>query len=183
MNQEIPNEPIYDRKVLEVLTVANDFCLFIEKAENHTRENILLYLQKVIPLLYIKGSVLPTVELSNPAANEKFVTEEHWENVFNVLRAKFNPADEFWTIESHEPGENEPVKCSLADKISDVYQDMKDFIILYQKNTRAAKECAVADCKKFFETHWGYRAVDALQYIHYLLNREKSNTPISNLDL
>lgn len=166
---------VSSKNVMEMLTVANEYCHFVEKAYNYKTKDILEYMQKILPLMYLKGSLLPDVEVKVPEANEKFVTEENWEIIFNELRDKFKPNDEYWTMDHSDFKFNEPDKVSLADNLTDIYQDVKDFVLLYGKGTEAAKENAVRDCKLYFQTHWGYRLVQALKYIHDLLNKNKKN--------
>lgn len=166
---DIPNHPVYHKNVLEMLTVANDFCLTMAKADSMKKTALMNYLQKISPLLYIKGSLLPDIEVSDPEANEKFLTEEKWEWLFNELRKKFGPNDEFWYVDSIEKNQPDPVKGSLAEFFSDIYQDMKDFLELYQKSSLAAKENAVHELKKSFETQWGFRNVVAHKALHYII--------------
>ncbi|MDP4280982.1 MAG: DUF5063 domain-containing protein [Bacteroidota bacterium] len=163
---------ITSRKVLEMLTVANDFCLFLEKAEDYSREEILLYLQKVCPLLYLKASLLPEIEVENDEATEHFVTEELWENMFNILRQKFGNDDIYYFIDHHVRNTVEAEKSSIAENITDIYQDMKDFVLLYQKPLLTSKENAIRDCKNMFETRFGYRLVNVHSILHYLLFHE-----------
>lgn len=164
---------ISSKNVMEMLTVANEYCHFIEKAHQYETKDVLEYLQKISPLLYLKGSLMPQIEAQVPEANERFVTEESWEIVFNELRNKFKPRDEYWSQDHADFKDNEPTKESLAENLTDIYQDLKDFVLLYGKGTEAAKENAVHDCKLFFDTHWGYRLVQAQKYIHELNNGDR----------
>jgi len=163
---------ISSKNVTEMLTVANEYCHFLEKAHQYEVKDILSYLQKIFPLLYLKGSLLPVTEVQMSEANERFVTAENYEIIFNELRNKFKPKDEFWALDHAELKEINPEKHSLAEELTDVYQDLKDFVLLYGKGTQAAQENAVHDCKLFFETHWGYRLVQAQKYIHHLINAD-----------
>lgn len=167
-------DPIASRSVLEMLTVAHEFCLFVEKASEYKQEDILNYMQKISPLLYLKGTLLPEIIPEYPEANERYVTEEQWEGVFNPLREKFAEIDQYWYHDYNDVDVNDPIKGSLAEKFADIYQDLKDFTLLYQKNSRAAKENAVAELKKYFVTHWGFRLVTAHRYIHYQLMAKQS---------
>ena len=166
---------VSSKNVMEMLTVANEYCHFIEKAHQYDTKDIFEYLQKISPLLYLKGCLLPDVVVEVPEANERFVTEENWEIIFNELRNKFKPNDEYWVIDHTDFGFNEPNKASLADNLTDIYQDLKDFVLLYAKGTEAAKENAVHDCKIYFQTHWGYRLVQVQKYLHDILNRNIKN--------
>jgi hypothetical protein len=161
-------ELVFSHKVVEMITVANEFCIFIEESEKYSKIQMLAYLEKVIPLLYLKGSLLPNVEVSDESANERFVTEEQWEKIYLELKFKFEKEDVFFINEN--TSEKDSLKCSFADNITDIYQDMKDFILLYQQNTMASRENAVNSCKLCFENHWGYRAIRCMYAIHHLLH-------------
>lgn len=173
---EIPDSPAYSKNILEMLTVANDYCLTLSKTENKPKKELIDYLIKVSPLLYIKGSLLEDIEVSNPEADQRFVTEEEWQALFNELRKKFGKDDEFWYIDNSE-NHNEPVKGSLAESYADIYQDMKDFLMLYQVNTLDAKENAVNDIKQSFLSHWGYRLVNAHKTLHHLSLKTSKEPP------
>ena len=162
------DDPVYSRKVLEMITVANEFCLFLEKAENYSLEELLNFLQKISPLIYLKGALLPDITVEDEDATEHYVSEEQWETLFNVLYNKFGENDLFYFIDQREKSHSDPVKGSLAECFTDVYQDMKDFLLLYQKPLRIFKENAVNDCKRLFETRFGYRLLIAQAAIHCL---------------
>lgn len=168
--------------MLEMLTVANEYCFFIESTENKTKDGILKFVNSLLPLLYLKGTLLPAIEVENPEANERFVTEEQWENIFNALREKFGDSDEFWIIDPQHVNESEPLKASLSENLADIYQDMKDLVMLYQKNTLPARENAMADCKLLFETHWGFRIANILSRLHFLINDKEEDQLNESLD-
>jgi len=178
-NPELPDDPVYSRKVLEMLTVANEFCLFIEKSVDYPLTELLQFLQKVCPLIYLKASLLPDIMVENEDVTEHYVTEEQWESVFGILRGKFGERDVFYFIDKNEKSHLDPQRGSLAECFADIYQDLKDFLLLYQKPQKAFKENAVRDCKYLFETRFGYRLVEAQTAIHYMLcqNNWKETEP------
>ncbi len=180
-DNDIPRDPVYSKTVLEMLTVANEYCLFLEKAENYDRQDVLVFLQKICPLIYIKASLLPAIELNDEEAAEHFVTEEEWEVVFNTLHLKFGEDDLYYFIDPHERSHTDPVKTSLAENFTDIYQDLKDFVLLYQKPRKASMEYAVYECKRLFETRYGFRLVRAHSALHYLLNKEGDKGELQDL--
>ena len=166
--ESIPDD-LYSRKVIDMLTVSNEYCLFIEKAEDYTKEEVFQYMQKLLPLIYLKASLLPVIPVNDEHAAEHFVTEEQWETLFNTLTIKFGNDDIYHFIDLNEKSHSDPVRASLSENLTDLYQDLKDFVLLYQKPLRASQENAVRDCKNLFETRFGYRLVSAQQAIHYIL--------------
>jgi hypothetical protein len=173
------NEDItLSKSVVEMATVANEFCHFFDNIATKNTEVILNFTQRILPLLYLKGSLLPDIQPQHPDSNERFVTEEQWERIFTSLREKFAKNDEFWLIDPQHANESEPLKGSLAENIADIYQDMKDFILLLQKNTLATRENAISECRLLLANHWGYRIGNIFTQIHHLIYfKEEINTP------
>lgn len=174
-----PDDPIYTKNVIEMLTVANDFCIFIESDESTENENIINYLQKVLPLLYLKGSLLNKVAVDDESANERFVIEEQWKNVFDVFKKKFEIYNVFFYVDEPFTDSELVIEGNLAEDIADIYQDLKDFILLYQKNFYSSKQNAVNSCRILFYERWGIKSIRILGRIHSILKPEaESNLQI-----
>ena len=87
------------KQVLEVFAIASEFCLFIDKIEQTTPDKALLFLQSILPALYLKGAMLPNVEVQDESANERFVTEEEYETLRYRLAQFFDTRDFFSTVD------------------------------------------------------------------------------------
>jgi hypothetical protein len=163
------DDPLYSKSVLEMVTLANEYCRFLDKSEEYALNDLLLFLQKIIPLIYLKSSLIPVVEATDEDAVEHYVTEEQWETMFNMLHNKFGPSDEFYFIDLQERSHNDPVKGSIAECLTDAYQDLQDFLLLYQKPLRTFKENAVNECKRLFESRYGIKLINAHGAVHAIL--------------
>lgn len=168
MEEFDPDDLTLSKGAIEMLTVANEYCLFFEEAEKYEPEDILTYFQRMGPLLYLKGSLLPAVEVEDEDFAERFVTEEQWESIFKELREKLGPGERYY-VHDHNYDTQE---ASLADNLADIYQDMKDFVMSYQKNTLSARQNALAMAGELFSSHWGPIVLQALGAIHRLLYGE-----------
>ena len=177
-----PDDVTVGKSALEMVTVANEYCYYLENIENKSKSEILNFVNSILPLMYLKGSLLPDFEVEYPEANERFVMEEQWENIFKILRDKFGTDDEYWLIDPQHINESEPLRASIAENLSDVYQDMKDIVMLYQKNTVAARENALADCKKLFQENWGYKITKLLIQLHHLVHYKEDDELFESLD-
>ncbi len=173
MADQTTDDITLSKPIIEMATVANEFCYFFETLEKKDKETIFDFIQRILPLLYLKGTLLPHISPSHPEANERFVTEEQWERVFTELRDKFGKDDEYWIIDPQYINETEPLKASLSENIADIYQDMKDFLMLLQKNTLAARENAISECSILLGNHWGYRVGNIFSRIHHLIYFEE----------
>lgn len=163
---EIPeNDPATSANVLDMFTVAYEFCLFTEKAERYNPEEVVQYYAKICPLLYLKGAILPALEADEDYFAERYVNEDQWESIYNSLLSVFNEKDEFYTL-SFDNIDNIPLKASISEHLTDIYQDLKDFVLLYQKNLLYAKQNAVFECRNLFISHWGQRIASLLPALH-----------------
>ena len=165
-----PNEPVFNRNVLEVLTISNELCLLIDSIEKYEKSDVLNILHRLLPLLYLKASLLKPVAASNPDSAERIVTEEQYELIYQSLKKLLGSDDLFYVIQTKDI----PVKASLAEYITDVYQDIKDFLMLYQKSSISAKENAINECVTLFKRHWGPRLLTSLQTMHAMIYPVKS---------
>lgn len=168
--ENLSNEEIVQSKpVLEVIAVAAEFCRFIDKIDHQETKEVFSFLQKILTALYLKGSLFPAVVAEDESANERFVTEEEYETLRCQLSQYFASEDYFTTVDfSSDNTESMPV--SLSELLCDIYLDLKDFLILYSKESLAAKENAVANCYYYFQTNWGLKLTMLLPYIHYILS-------------
>ncbi|HPS27060.1 MAG TPA: DUF5063 domain-containing protein [Bacteroidales bacterium] len=172
-------EIVQSRNVLEFITVANELCVFLEENGKYDIIFIYTYLQKVLPLLYLKGTMLPDVFVDDEDANERFVTLEQWEKIYLALLDKTGTTDSFYFIGNDDEFENKPQKGSIAENLADIYQDLKDFLLLYQKNRLAAQQNAVHALRVLFEINWGVKALWAHTAIHNILyGKKKSNNEL-----
>ena len=154
-----------DKNAKDLFLVASQYCMFIENISSFSQEDILDYLLKITPLLYLKSSLIADFELEDNAAGELFVTEEQYESCYLCLSEKLKAIDFF---EGFNFEENETISYSLCEILTDTYQDVKDFLLLYSKKSLAAQENAVWLCRNNFVRNWGKKIAALLPYLHFL---------------
>ena len=166
--------PVYSRQVIEFVTVANEFCSFMESAGQLERLDFIQKIQKLLPLLYIKASLIPEMESVLSEANEKFVTEQEYDFIKDRVQVHMGELDDY--LEQWDPkitGSTEPVITSISENIADIYQDLKDLVSLYSMGTTEIMNDAVWECKMNFENYWGQILVNALRVIHRIITGDE----------
>ncbi len=171
-----------ERHLIEMFTLAGEYCIKIENAEQFSKDEIFTFLHKISPLLYLRGLLFPITEEPEEEGDERIVTEEQWENVFNTLRNKFGTDDNFNYLDFATPENIDPIKGSLAELFSDVYQDMKDFAWLMTKNSLVATKHAAYDIRKLFVANWGAKLLLAQLVMHSRLITENAEEDYADLD-
>jgi len=164
---ENTQDPVYSGHVVEFTAVSNEFCKYAEHAAEMKGEELLNIMQRLLPLLYLKASFLPSLEPVFEDGNEKFVMEADWFRIRSGFRSKLKSADDYLDLADDKTIESDgPVVASLSEDLADIYQDMKNFILLYQTGTNEVMNDAVWECRMNFENYWGYKLVNALKAIH-----------------
>jgi hypothetical protein len=167
---ENSSEPVYSRNVVEFVAVANEFCKYAERAEELKGDDLLKILQRILPMMYIKASLLPVLEPFFEDGNEKFVTESDWVRIDETLRDRFGTADDYLEVFDEKLSDSEgPVVSSVSENMADIYQDIKNFLLLYQTGTPEVMNDAVWECKMNFENFWGQKLVNSMRAIHRFL--------------
>jgi len=161
------SDPVYSRNVIEFVAVANEFCKYAEHASELKGDELLKILQRILPLMYLKASLLPQMNPYFEEGNEKFVTEPDWIIIHESLREKFGTANDYLEVFDDKINETEgPVLSCISENMADIYQDLKDFLLLYQTGTVEVMNDAVWECRMNFESFWGQKLVNAMRAIH-----------------
>jgi len=157
-------------EIKDFLLASAEYCLILENIEEHSIFDFVSKLQKILPLIYLKTSLLPNYEDINDNEVEKFVQEADWEYIRNKIVAKLGEKESFIDIYTPETYESTEVdNASLSECITDVYQDLKDFTTLVQLGNKENVKAAITELKYNFEFFWGSRLIAALSVLHNLI--------------
>jgi hypothetical protein len=174
-------DPVYSRNVIEFVAVANEFGKYVEHASELKGDEMLKIMQRIMPLMYLKASLLPTLTPFFEEGNEKFVTEPDWIRIHDILREKFGTADDYLEVFDEKINETgEHVVSSISENMADIYQDIKDFLILYQTGTTEVMNDAVWECRLNFETFWGQKLLNSMRAIHKFIYSGEEIVKIEN---
>jgi len=88
---------------------------------------------------------------------------EEWTKLSDNLRQILGPLDGYWEVFDSTQKE-EPIFCSLANDLAEIYLDLKDALKLLKSGV--ALNDIHWDWRFDFRSHWGKHAVSALTAIH-----------------
>jgi hypothetical protein len=170
MSEEIMDELVFSKNVIEFVTVGKEYCSIVENHAGSDTFSFITTMQKMLPLLYLKASLLPVVDEENVEIPEKFVSEVDYNYLLNRLTEKLGKYDNYQEV--FEPGmqfSENPIEASIAENICDIYQDIKDFILNYRIGSSQSMADALWECRNNFEQYWGQKLVNGLRAIHQLI--------------
>ena len=160
---------VFSRNVVEFAAVAKEYCAFIESATSFKRSQFIKVASSLLPLLYYKASLLPQTEPIYEEGNQKYVTEEYYIALNERLKHFLGEYDAFPEVYDERIAEtDDEFSASLAEYLSDVYQDLKDFTMIYQGGQVEEMNDALWECRMTFQDDWGLRLANAVRPIHKL---------------
>ena len=129
---------------------------------------------RLLPEIYAAMSRLPQIDVRYSSDVEKFVTEREYNKVFINLVTYIGALDRFSDfIDLSHPGAAKVVQASLSEILTDIYQELKDFVMLYETGTLENMNDALADCFETFGKYWGVKLLSATRIIHVNLYQQR----------
>ncbi|MCP9611931.1 DUF5063 domain-containing protein [Coprobacter tertius] len=163
------DESIYSKNTVEFVTVGVEFCSFIERAPELNRNDFIDTSIKILPLLYLKAVLLSETENDNDQITEHFVTEEIYEYIRGNIERLLRTHDSYLEVfQSDMQYSDTPIAASISEELTDIYQDIKDFVSTYSLGNEHSSGIALAICKENFISYWGQKLVNVLRALHNL---------------
>ena len=158
----------YSKEVIEFVAVAKEFCDFVETAPQMQRRDFIQRLQKFIPLIYLKGSLLPESDSGDSGLIEDIVTEDDYNYLYGQLHRLLGEHDEYLEVFDDNMQFSEvPVVHSIAEKTCDIYQDLKNFISSFRCGIPEVIGEALWQLNNSFELYWGKACAGVLRAVHH----------------
>jgi hypothetical protein len=167
----------FEKDRLEFITVAAEFCIFVEHAAvSSEKQTFIEQAVKYLPTLYLKTVLLPHVLTSPDDESERMVTEAEYENIRNTIEELLGMDDRYLTAFHPDINYSEaPIAASISEDLTDVFQELKDFLFNCQLGDETLLENALKNCLFGFHYHWGRKLLNALTALHQLLYSEAVN--------
>ena len=140
------------------LTLAREFCAFVETAPELEPARLRERLLEVLPSLYLAGLDLPVAE-----------TDDEFEDVelqldFVRLSNHLGEVDRYWEV--FDPTEyTKPLEGSIAADLAEIRHDLERGLLALERGV--SLEAVVWEWRWSLENHWGKHLVDALRAIHW----------------
>lgn len=168
--------PIYSHDTIEFVTVAVQFCAFLEQAQQLSREELVGKLLKLLPLLYLKAQLLPQVESEGDFLPADQVTEDDYNYVRHAVWSILGDDDQYLDVVWEEAMQTDETQWkSVSEHLADIYQPVRNFLATYQGGVEACMHDALWAVSDNFQLYWGQSAVDAMRRLHQLTHTLRNN--------
>lgn len=163
------DERVYSKEIVEFVTVGVEFCGWVERSAETDRRNFLLILTRILPLLYLKASLLPADETEEDDLLAGYVTEEQYEYLRSTMGNLLGKDDDYLEVFDADMAYSDtPIAASISEGIADIYQDIRDLLEVYRYGNETMSRIAISRCRENFATYWGQKLVNIMRPLHGL---------------
>lgn len=158
---------VYSPAVVEFVTVAVRFCAFLENLEAVGKHEFASTAVKLLPLLYVKATLLPENEPVLDEELETYVDEEAYAFVAGGIEHILRDSDTYLEVFLRDMKYSEtPISANISEDLADIYQDVKDFACVYETGMEENMNDALYVCADHFKSYWGQKLVNVLRALH-----------------
>ena len=179
MTSSNDNNIVYAPVTLDFVTVGVEFCSFLEKMEVKSRTEWAKTMLRILPLLYVKATLLPSVEVIGDQMAEVFVKEQDYMLIANQVASVLAEEDVYLDVIVEDMKYSDrPVSSFVSEDIADIYQDIRNFVSVYQHGLEETMVFALNDIAENFRAYWGQKLVNVLRPLHALVYK-----PLDDINL
>jgi hypothetical protein len=166
MDKDIKS-PVYEHRVIEFVTVAVEYCTYLEQAEDKQRHEFIDTTLKILPLLYLKGALLPQYEIFSDFSPVDYVTEENYDIIRNNIAFIMGERDDYLDVFVEDMKYSDtPILSTVSENLADIYQDIKNFVCAYKDGNEESMMGALSVCKDNFKNYWGQKLTNVMRALH-----------------
>jgi hypothetical protein len=161
------NQQVYSKDIVEFVTVGVEYCSLIERASELSRREFNLNLVRILPLLYLKATLLPAEEIDEADDLEFYVTEEQYEYLRGAVAKLLGESDDYLEVfEADMAYSDTPLAASVSEGLADIYQDVRDLLEIYRLGNEELSQAAICRCRRNFVAYWGQKLVNVMRPLH-----------------
>lgn len=166
MNRVDIKKTVYGSETIEFVTVAVEYCIFLESFKEQKVEEFTDKLTKLLPLLYLKALLLPSISDEAELAEEA-VTEGDYNFILDKVTGVMGEYNDYLEVFVQDMRySDEPILAHVAEGLADIYQDVRNFVAVYQRGEEESMYNALLTCMDNFKLYWGQTLVNVLRALH-----------------
>ncbi|MDR1682111.1 MAG: DUF5063 domain-containing protein [Candidatus Symbiothrix sp.] len=162
-------EIVFSKYTIDFARAALEYCTFVENAKDSDKKTFTDNMTKILPLLYLKVSIIPNIKVNyesdlNSKVNEQLYAQVE-QNIAELL------GDDNLYLETFHPDiklSDSPVAVKISEDLADIYQDLGNFIAVFKNGQKETMNDSLIFCIENFCRYWGQRLVNALRALHYI---------------
>ncbi|MDR2843494.1 MAG: DUF5063 domain-containing protein [Candidatus Symbiothrix sp.] len=162
-------EIVFSKYTIDFARTALEYCVFVEKVKESDKKTFVDNMTKILPLLYLKVSIIPEMEENYESDLEVKVDENFYSQVETNISELLG--DDNLYLETFHPDiklSDSPVAVKVSEDLADIYQDLGNFIAVFKNGRKETMNDSLLLCIENFRNYWGQRLVNAVRALHFI---------------
>jgi hypothetical protein len=161
------NKILYSEEVLEFVRLAKEYCSLLETDLELSQSEFVQFSLYSLPAIYSSMIRIPQMEPVFDEGSEKFVSEQLWSGVYHKIANCMEANNDFLDIPAEsEFDRSELITRKVSEDMSDIYQDLRDFLEVYRNSPEDVMNDALWECQNNFSSFWGSKALRVSAALH-----------------
>ncbi len=160
---------VYSNALVEFVKAANEFCRFLEELEGTEGKAFISESVAQLAELYVLFLRVGETEPVFDSSPEPTVTEQEWSALFQRIAGILGSSNDILRMAGEDEFDrSELVNHTISEDMADIYQEMRDFTVIYARGLEELMNDAAWELKVRFAEHWGTKLLRALSALHLL---------------
>ena len=158
---------IYSEEVLKFVRSSQNFANWLEEEADIDSKSFIISGLRIMPELYSQMISIPPFDPVFNETSEKFVTEEDWAGVYQKVANSLGVLNDYDDIAQKTEYDRSELVCrKISEDISDIYQDIRDFLEIFRNSPEEIMNDGLWECRSNFESSWGGKVLRVSKAMH-----------------
>lgn len=167
MSSSVSDTPVYSKNTLEFIAVAKSYCDVLETLDQLDKDRLVDVMIKMLPLLYLKATMLPSTDLLGDGTVERFATETAYGLIVEQLANLLEADDAYLNLYHPDIAlADGAVAASVSEGLADLWQVLFDVVEAFRQGFEESMNDALYMCTDSFAEAWGSTLLDVLRALH-----------------
>ena len=149
------------------IAMSVEYCHALENVLDFEREDFIAKMLKLLPRIYMSATDIAENQFEENYYAESYLEEESYDAVKENIARLLAEDDIYLEVFMDDMKYSDtPISASIAEGLTDIFQDLFNFV----NNVKDAPQVQISDyvavCKENFETFWGQRLCNVMKALH-----------------
>ena len=160
---------VYSSEMVEFVTAANAYCHYLEQLKGEEGRAFIHEAVKHLSEVYNTFLKLGETEPQGEWIDDPSVTEQDWSAIYQRIAMILGPYNDYLRPAAEsEFDDSELVTHTISEDAADIYQELKDFTIIYSRGIEEFMNDSAWELGVRFAAHWGKKLLQSLTALHQL---------------
>lgn len=158
---------LYSEEVLEFVRLSKEYCSLLETSLELNQTEFIRFSLYSLPAIYSAMIRISQLESIFEEGSEKCVSEQEWSEVYRKIVTCMEGNNDFLDIPAeNEFDRSELITRKVSEDMSDIYQDLRDFLEVYRNAPEDVMNDALWECQNNFLSFWGSKTLRVSAALH-----------------